>query len=147
MRHPALAALLHQLFVLSLDDDVLLQRRSVLRLQLVQNPHAVRAHIPILYLREVDSCESAHFDLLQHRLRDLLVDFDVVKHEEVFMRDCALLVERQLEPILQVFSLHEGQEVVFFSFVLVLQEVDVAEHDQGGEILADREAVFAQPAE
>ena len=63
------------------------------------------------------------------------------------MWDCALLVQGQLEPILQVFPLHEVQEVVFFSFVLLLQEVDVAEHDQRREILADREAVFAQPAE
>lgn len=46
-----LAALLDQLHILTLDDDVLLQRWSILSLQVVQNPNAIRTHIPVLNFR------------------------------------------------------------------------------------------------
>lgn len=53
------------------------------------------------------------------------------------MRDCAFLVERELESFLHVLSLHEGQEVVAFAPLLLFKEVDVAVHGQGRELLAD----------
>lgn len=59
------------------------------------------------------------------------------------MRDCALLVERELESILHVLSLHEGEKVVFFAPLLLLKEVDVAVHGQGRKILADGQSIFA----
>lgn len=62
------------------------------------------------------------------------------------MWDCAFLVERELESILHVLSLHKGQEVVFFDLLLLFKEVDVAVHGQGGEILAGWKAIFAQPS-
>lgn len=41
------------------------------------------------------------------------------------------MVERELEPILHILSLHEGKEVVFFVLLLLFEEVNVAVHDQG----------------
>ena len=48
MRHATLAAHLHHLLVLPLDDDVLLQRRRTLKIAIRDHPHAVRPDIPIL---------------------------------------------------------------------------------------------------
>lgn len=62
------------------------------------------------------------------------------------MGDCTFLVERELESILHVLSLHEGQEVVAFAPLLFFKEVDVAVHGQGRELLADGQAIFTQPA-
>jgi hypothetical protein len=102
-----LAAQLRHAFVLALDDDVLLERRRALE-AVLRDAHAVGPHVPVLDLGEVDGGEAAHFDLLQHRLRQLLVHLDVVQHEEVLVRDAAFLVQGQLQALADVGTLEKA---------------------------------------
>lgn len=68
MSDPALATQLHQVLVLSLYDDILFQRRSVLLEDLLQHAHAVRPNVPVFNLRKIDGGKSAHLYLLYYCL-------------------------------------------------------------------------------
>jgi hypothetical protein len=145
--HPALPARLRPLIVLPLDDDALPQQRLLLHLKVVEQSHAVRAHVPVLDLGQVDGREAARLDLPELGLGELLADLDVVEHEVVLVGDAALLAQRQLQSSLQMLPLEKIQGLLPGLPQAALPfEVEIGEDGEAGETLANLYPILLQPA-